>query len=302
MRHLIHCSQKGYECEIEVPSLDIDGVKEALSDLIDWCTDDELYKEGYSPCGFFSEASLDLIQSAMYGNVRKRLHEKFASIPIYGQTISADGSITSSVLLDIGPVIEKLIEKRESSEQMGCDSGSVIIRMLTAFLNGGIWQFGLRKADGCVVSDALQWPEPTTDGISVSWTRPDGALSPIIWFGMKGDDPIDCWSITLSPKMFEKLSQYENPYASERRLIERWKSFWFCSFWAFDWDSLFDNNGEYYIIWMFAECGMDEPEDELDRVRKSCPIELDVADTSEVLTKKINSLFQREYNDSLRQC
>ena len=46
---------------------------------------------------------------------------------------------------------------------------------------------------------------------------------------------------------------------------------------------------------MFAECGMDEPDEEMDRVRKSCPIELDEKDSSEVLAGKITSFSQKKF-------
>ncbi len=298
MKHLIYCSQNGYECEIEVPSLNIDDITEALSDIIDDCIHEELGDAVSCPCGFFPDP--DEIASTMYSNVRKRLHQKFASISFYRQTIAADGSTISSSLIDIDYVIEALIERRECCEQSYCDAGPLIIRMLTKFLNSGIWQFGLRREDGSFLSDATQWPEPTTNGISVSWTRSKEMKSPIIWFGIEGDDPIECWSITLDETMFELLNCYETPYSTKPRLIERWKSFWFCSFWSFNWNALFDNNGYNYITWMFAECGMDEPEDELDRIRKSCPIVLDATDTREVLVKKIMSFFLGKYNETMK--
>jgi hypothetical protein len=296
MAHLIYCRERGFEFEVEAESLSIDNITEALVDVFDGFIFDELEKEGESPCGFFPNP--DEISSIFYRNIRKRLHQKFASIPVHGKPLAADAAITSTVLIDIDSVIDGLIEQRQGYEQSCIDAGEVIIRKLKNFLNAGIWQFGLRKEDGSVLSDARQWPEPITDGCSASWTRPKEKMSPIIWFGMQDNAPLECWSLTLDAKMFEQIDYDAD--STKNKPIERWKSFWFCPFWSFDWDELFDHCGDTYIFWMFFESDMDEPCEELEKIRKSCPIKLASTDSRDELTRKITSFFTRKYSDALR--
>lgn len=237
----------------------------------------------------------------MYDNIRKRLLKKFAPFAIYGRTTEDDGRVACSATIDMENIIRELMDERESREQSYIDAGVVMIGMLKDFLIEGVWQFGLADEDGAVISDTADWPEPTIDGGSTSWKRPNGALNPIIWFGVKGQAPIECWSITLSQRMFQTLNCYANAYGTEARPMERWKLFWFSTFWCFDWNALFDNNGDAYIVWMFAECGMDEPIGELDLIRRACPIELDGADTGAMLAKKVNSFFINKQKDAIKK-
>jgi len=290
MKHIICCSQKECEFEIESPELDIEDISEAISDIFtDWF-ETELQKEGDIPCGFFPAPAE--ISSRVYEDIRQRMHQKFSTISVYSKSFTDDGHISRSEQLDIVSVIDRLIEEREESEQCYCDVGAVIIRMLKTFLNDGIWQFGLYSQGEKVLLEPSEWPESKTFGSSTIWLHSEKEFSPIIWFGLEGKAPIECWSISMDAKMFELLDYLETPYSSQRHYIERWKAFWFCSFWCFDWNALFNDSGDCYITWMFAECEMNEPEDEFDRVLKSCPIELDSTDTNEALRRKIVALFQ----------
>lgn len=112
-------------------------------------------------------------------------------------------------------------------------------------------------------------------------------FSPVIWFGLNGEPPMDCWCIDISDERFSAMP-YAEPYN-----VERWKSFWFNHFWTFDWNVLFNHEGEGVITWMFAECGMEEPEEEFDAVKKCCPIKLCEDDSKAILSKKISDFFVR---------
>ncbi len=295
MRHVVVYSQEGEETEREVSSLDLDDVEEALADLFDDAIYANVDAEQGWPCGYFPDPNK--ILSAVYSSVRKRLHERFASLSVCVRTIETDGCITGTSPLDSVALIDRAVDAPEDSEKGYIGTGSVIIRMLTQFLNRGIWQYGLRNGQGDVLCDVWQWPKPNMDGGIPSWRGPTGLLlSPVIWFGLENESPIECWSLSLDPKQFEKLNLYEYPCSTAPRPVERWQSFWFCTFWCFDWNALFENRGCAYSTWMFAECGMAEPADELNRVRQACPITLDDADTGEALTEKINEFFVSRYS------
>jgi hypothetical protein len=188
-------------------------------------------------------------------------------------------------------VFNEIVEDRENREQGIIDSGQVIIEMLRNFLKEGIWQYGLQRDDGAILTDITQWPKHTADRRDVIWRDSSGLLEPIIWFGLRDESPIECWMLDRSSKKFDLLEVYENPYSRETLNVERWHLFWFCSFWDLDWNALFDNSGNTHIIWMFAECGMDEPVEEFNAVRNSCPIELDKNDKAENIVLKIDRFF-----------
>ena len=304
MEYKLYCNHAALKLEEEVLSLDMEDIIECLSEYIRDDIWEALASVESHPCGFFPHP--EEIASAVYNHARKCLRQKYAALPIYGQTVTPDGRIVSSSLVDMDYVIDSLITEREESEQCYCDIGSEILAMLGRFLEKGTWHFGLRKEDGSAVFDVMEWPQPTIVEDSVSWMGSNGKLTPIIWFGKNGDEPIGCWSLTLDARMFELLEYGKNEYAVNG-VVERWKEFWFPSFWKLDWNALFDDYGrggdaECYTIWMFAECGYDEPEEEFDLVRKSCPIELDGRDTNEVLMQKMHSFFLEKYNETLRLC
>jgi hypothetical protein len=211
---------------------------------------------------------------------------------VYGRVVGLDGGIISSSLIGMDSVIDRVITDREESEQSIIDTGAVIIRSLEQFLKSGVWHCGLRRQDGTVVLDPSRWPSRNGE----DECPPDG-WAPIIWFGLEGEEPIECWSLTLDGRMFEKELLYGTEYSKETCYVERWKRFWFPTFWALDWNTLFDYENGFgraytYTTWMFAECGMDEPEELFELVRAACPIELDSADTKIVLERKIWSLLE----------
>ena len=169
--------------------------------------------------------------------------------------------------------------------------GKIVLIMLKNFLINGVWQYGLRRGDGTILTDIHDWPKPESDGNSYTWHDSQGFLEPIIWFGIKNQSPIECWTIDKSPRNFELLKVngiYNEDSVTE---VERWNTFWFSSYGVLDWDRLFDNDGYCYIVWMFYECGMEEPEDEFYAVRDSCPIKLDGNDGSESMIRKIDEFF-----------
>ncbi len=105
--------------------------------------------------------------------------------------------------------------------------------------------------------------------------------NPFLWFGL--DQPIDIWSLP-----FISYNEYTS-----------WKTIWFPDFWDLDWNAILNNSGENFIIWMFAELGMDEPVEERDSVRDSCPIILSEDDTLESVIEKIKVFASSSEGDRL---
>jgi hypothetical protein len=178
-----------------------------------------------------------------------------------------------------------------SDENGIVQSGKMILIMLENFLNEGIWQYGLQRADGTILQDISSLPQCTREGAGAGWYDGSDELHPILWFGLKDESPIECWALDKSPGRFEMLEVWPTSCSKNTVYVERWHWFWFNSFLGFDWDALFNNNGNRHLVWMFWECGMEEPVDALDSVRNSCPIDLDEADTAATIIDKIDSFF-----------
>lgn len=187
--------------------------------------------------------------------------------------------------------VSEMLNHQFDNEKHYIYVGKIVLIMLTNFLLNGVWMYGLRRCDGTILIDAHDWPAPVYDGQSYTWHDSQGFLKPVIWFGIKNQSPIECWTLDKSPRIFELLKVNGNHIEDSVTEVERWNTFWFNSYGVLDWDTLFDKDGDCYIIWMFYECGMDEPEDEFYAVRDTCPIKLDEKDRSESLIRKIDELF-----------
>jgi len=195
--------------------------------------------------------------------------------------------------------IAKILNDEFEREQGYIYVGKIVLIMLKNYLINGVWNYGLKREDGTILTEVLDWPKPVNDGNSYTWHDSQGFLEPIIWFGIKNQCPIECWTLDKSPRNFELLKVYANHNDDSATEVERWNTFWFGTFWTLDWDVLFDDNGDCYITWMFYECGMDEPEDEFYAVRDSCLIKLDENDRSVSLIRKIDEFFCQQ-NVTLR--
>ncbi|MDD2228732.1 MAG: hypothetical protein PHY48_04900 [Candidatus Cloacimonetes bacterium] len=184
----------------------------------------------------------------------------------------------------------KILIGRFDREEFFIYVGRIVLTMLKNFLINGVWNYGLRRDDGTILTDTHNWPKPVNDGQRYTWHDSQGFLEPIIWFGMENQSPIECWTLDKSTKRFDALEVYANRNV-ESSIMERWSIFWFSAFRILDWDALFNYEGDIFQIWMFDEYVWDEPEEEFYAVRDSCPIKLDANDRSEGLISKIDELF-----------
>lgn len=161
----------------------------------------------------------------------------------------------------------KLYELGRNCEVSAIETGETILLRLKEFLQRGVWQFGFRK-NGIIINDISHFPKKN-DNITTPWIDNEGnAYEPVIWFGLSDEKPSEVWT----------LSKHRQ---------EDWRSFWFNDFWHLDWNALFGGYDNYYTVWMFSECGMEEPVMDFDRIKKICPISLDEEDSDERLTQKI---------------
>jgi len=227
------------------------------------------------------------VKEELFGQAKASLRGKLNG-KVFAKSVDDDGAVVSDGPIDVFDII---IESITESEQGTIDSGAVILTMLTNFLNEGAWQYALLRQDGTVLRDPSEWPKPLVGESGAVWKDSLGSLEPALWFGLKGDDPIECWTLDRSPEKFALLQTLDSPFSSTPRLVQRWCNFWFCRFWALDWNALFDGGGNEHIIWMFAECGMTEPESEFEAVKEACPIALSESDTGEELIRKLDAFF-----------
>lgn len=186
----------------------------------------------------------------------------------------------------------RYFENREECEMGSVDGACLALDMMANFLNQGKWHFGLIDAGGCILSDPNMWPQyPKQNDGTIIWKKGNEEYQPIIWFGLEGEKPIECWTLYERANITNK-KVYQGSFGKEIDQ-EDWKHFWFCEFWRMDWNVLWKHD-EGAIIWAFCEQCMDEPEEELEKVKEVCPIELSQDDSTETMLKKVRDYCYHE--------
>ncbi|MHB1154703.1 MAG: hypothetical protein ACYCWE_02885 [Eubacteriales bacterium] len=286
MKYIVYCNSDKYEFSEEVDSLEDSYIRDIVQEQFEDEIHDALDSFRPEPCGYFS--NVYELSDNLYNAALEYIEKDMLKVTLYGQEKNDLGQVVNEQRIDLIEVFEMIIENRRSGEQSYIDEGQAVLDCLEEFLKQSVWQFGLQNQDGFVNTNLSMWPKPFINGDSVIWHDVSEVLSPIIWFGLKNNEPIECWTLSKKPEMFEVLD-YMEPYN-----IERWKSFWFNKFWTFDWNILFGGQGDNHITWMFAECGMGEPS--IDDVLSNCPILLDASDTVDILKKKIDDFFLKQWH------
>ena len=293
MKMIIHSSVSDFSAEemIDVADAkDTDSIIEVAKEILDSAMADDisdcfdeipLSKENV---GFFPDP--ELIGEELCKQLSKCLESKLGK-KLHIDVIDDNEITIATEAIDTAKTLNDEFER----EQGYIYVGKIVLIMLKNFLINGVWQYGLRRGNGTILTDIHDWPKPESDGNSYTWHDSHGFLKPVIWFGIKNQSPIECWTIDKSPRNFELLKVNGNYNEDSVTEVERWNTFWFSSYGVLDWDRLFDNDGYCYIVWMFYECGMEEPEDEFYAVRDSCPIKLDGNDGSESMIRKIDEFF-----------
>lgn len=194
--------------------------------------------------------------------------------------------IEPEIDFDINQVARSIIAKhledrRDDSSSFCVDVGMVILNSLEQFYRKGQWNEGFVRDDGAIIMQKEKWPKHTINKEGQSqWRDSVYCYTPIIWFGMKDEAPIQYWTLggLLNQKDTERVSGWTE---------DSWKDMWF----DFDrrWNYLLDNDYATYT-WLFWELA--EPEPDIDTIIETCPVELLESDTTKGLYDKIEEHFK----------
>lgn len=226
-----------------------------------------------------------------YGVPYKKLDEvysiidsKYRNCKIEVFTIDDSGSKKKCCDYSLAEIYTYIFKQREECEQGTIDGAQLALDMIRIFLQEGHWHYGLLSDDGTILENVDDWPSypMQTDG-RILWIKDGKEFTPILWFGIDGQQPIECWTL-YDRGNIRDIKVYLCHNGSVKQ--ENWKHFWFCDFWSMDWNVIW-NNDESAITWAFCECGMDEPEDEFQNVRNDCPIELANDDSTDEMLNKV---------------
>lgn len=196
----------------------------------------------------------------------------------------------------LAAICAHIFKEREQCELGTVDGAQLALDMMRNFLIQGRWHYGLISDDGIIIEKREEWPSyPKQSDGSIRWIKDGKECYPIIWFGIDGQKPIECWTL-YNRKNIRSTKVYFGGNGTKKNQ-EVWKHFWFCEFWAMDWNILW-NYDEAAITWAFCECGMDEPIDEFCKVKSECPIELVQDDSTEEILAKVRDYcyyMQKKY-------
>lgn len=239
--------------------------KEKISFDGEYCGDPTELEE---MCGAWEQESAKLLQN------------------IYGDEFCVEIFKDGRLITRLCKPIEEVLEYFHGDEQWDINSGSTVLVLIENFLKLGEWQSGFRNIAGEVICiDSVESYALDTSG---NWiTEKNEKLEPIIWFGVKSEPPIQCWTIDKSEFQLQKRTF--------RRLdadvqCDQWQAFWHSQFWILDWATLIPFGLGSMTTWMFAECGMDEPENAFKAALESCPVDLR-CQNSEELFNLIDGFF-----------
>lgn len=245
---------------------------EAVSDVIDKMSSDGTY------CG--DPAELEWMCNAWHEEATELLQNK------YGDEFCVEILKDGRLLTRLCKPVDEVIEYFHGDEQWDVNSGKLVLVLVENFLKFGEWQSGFRRNTGEVID--IKDSKSCILDASGNWLMDNfEKLEPIIWFGVKNDPPTQCWTIDKSEFQLQKRSFNR---LNEVIHCDQWQAFWHSYFWTIDWETLIPFGIGSMTTWMFAECGMDEPEDEFLSVLKDCPIDLR-CQNSEDLFELIDSFF-----------
>ena len=192
--------------------------------------------------------------------------------------------IDLGIEIDINAVIRSIIADHLYDRQCDCQSnidiGMIILSSLERFYTEGQWNEGFLREDGVVIMQKDKWPSCVKEKVDQSmWKDESYSYKPIIWFGMKDELPIQCW--TLGGNLNQREAGNNSAWTEDS-----WKDMWF----DFDdrWAILLDNDDAMYT-WLFWECAEQEPD--IDSVIAACPVQLVESDSTTELYNKIETHF-----------
>lgn len=147
-----------------------------------------------------------------------------------------------------------------------------IATALRRFENEAGWYYALKKENG-YIETVKQWPVPQKDG---SWIDADGIdLQPYVWFGVKGNDPEDLWSL----------------YGD---MSEDALAFWFSED---PLEYIIENDEEIYSFFRGQAPKQEIDRPDMENILRKCPVSIDEDDDPESIKEKIQAFFLDQYRN-----
>lgn len=285
----LHSVDHSYSVEKEIKNpaeITVSCIREIIEDCVsdDYDFEDEEWeaidKYPVIPKGYFDDK--DELGEDVYETAINSLPSIVAPFEV---KYYLDGKIIEpEIELDINQVIRSIIaehlEDRRYDNQSDIDVGMIILKSLELFYSKGQWNEGFVRNDGAIISQEEKWPKHTINKEGQSqWRDSTYCYTPIIWFGMKDESPIQYW--TLGGPLYQKETDAASGWGEDS-----WKNMWF----DFDgrWNYLLDYDESMYW-WLFGECAEQEPD--IDAVIKTCPVKILESDTTKELYCKIEEHF-----------
>ena len=147
-----------------------------------------------------------------------------------------------------------------------------IATALKQFEHDAGWHYALKKENG-YIETVQQWPVPQKDG---SWIDADGiVLQPYVWFGVKGNDPEDLWSL----------------YGD---MSEDALAFWFSED---PLEYIIENDEEIYSFFRGQAPKQEIDRPDMENILRKCPVSVDEDDDPESIKEKIQAFFLDQYRN-----
>ena len=273
MKCFLEWTLQNKSCEIEIHNFE----DERYCDLFLSNFGQEIENAGLSStlikksCGFFE--NVDETKTLLSQEIVQRLEQHFGYEVCFHVTDEERVTISKNFM-----AVSELIEEIMDDAYGYIITGTLILIMMKNFLLNGKWQIGIREPSGLLTKKNFK-REDYEQG------------KPIIWFGIDDEMPHPCWTISEDPSLEETRLVYTTG-GNDPAQIENWKIFWHEIFWTLDWTQLLNGKGDVYTTWMFAECGMEEPIEEFQHIRNSCPIDLNNIGNFGELTSQLRLYFQ----------
>lgn len=210
---------------------------------------------------------------------------------VFGKNFTVKIKDNTQLISEVYKPIEEVVEYYQGDDQWSINSGKLALVLVTNFLKRGKWQSGFRTTSN-VILNCDKNESIVFDNDNNWFSDKYGKLEPIIWFGVQNDKPIECWTIDKSDYQVQQRVYHRS---NEVEKFEQWEVFWHSHFRCLDWETII--NDKCMLTWMFAECGMDEPEDEFISVVDNCPINLRCQSTKE-LFESLDNFFLNKLNEN----
>lgn len=247
--------------------------KEVYAEIKDVLYDefsDEIYEalEQYrpEPKGSFD---LSLEGDKVYSGALNYINRVFAHEKINVEMCDENGNVIDKYQVDFLEHLSSLLIERQEDEAWDCDIGDAVEYALSRFENEGIWQHGLKSAEGILLKPS-EWPDVKMGENGPVWEMNEKVFEPIIWFGAEGVSPQKPWTIEANMEADEI-------------------NFWFTTDENDIMEMLVGDEG-CFLVWYIYECGRRVPD--ITAIKDKCPISFDENSTADEISLKMYEFFK----------